>query len=65
MLKYRIVRLFPGKDSRDILTEPGNLFEKHLEPVRPGRKYEAGLSFLCNIYGIFVFPGGGEIFPEN
>ena len=35
-LKYRIVRLFLEKDSRDILTEPENLFEKHLEPVRPG-----------------------------
>ena len=40
MLKYRVVRLFLEKDSRDILTEPENLFEKHLEPVRPGRKYD-------------------------
>lgn len=39
MFKYRVVKLFPETDSRDILTEPENLFEKHLEPVRPGRKY--------------------------
>ena len=39
MLKYRVVRLFPEKDSRDILMELENLFEKHLEPVGPGRKY--------------------------
>ena len=40
MLKYPAVRLFLEKDSHDILTEPENLFEKHLEPVRPGRKYD-------------------------
>ena len=39
MLKYRVVRLFLEKDSRNILMELENLFEKHLEPVRPGRKY--------------------------
>ena len=40
MLKYRVVRLFLEKDSRNILTELENLFKKHLEPVRPGRKYQ-------------------------
>ena len=48
MLKYRVVRLFPEKDSRDILMELENLFEKHLEPVRPGRKYRRKKRRLTN-----------------
>jgi hypothetical protein len=39
MLKHRVVRLFLEKQPRTVLMELENLFEKHLEPVRPGRKY--------------------------
>jgi hypothetical protein len=39
MLKHRVVRLFPKTDCYNILMELENLFEKHLEPVRLGRKY--------------------------
>jgi hypothetical protein len=39
MLKHRVVRLFLEEDPAAILMELENLFEKHLESVKPGRKY--------------------------
>jgi hypothetical protein len=40
MLKDRMIELFlDRKDPADILMELQALFEKHLEPVRPGRTY--------------------------
>jgi hypothetical protein len=39
MLKHRVVSLFMEKQPLAILMELENLFGKHLEPVRPGRKY--------------------------
>jgi hypothetical protein len=39
MLKHRVVGLFLAKQPLAILMKLENLFEKHLEPVRPGRKY--------------------------
>jgi hypothetical protein len=39
MLKHRVVSLFMEKHPLAILMELENLFGKHLEPVRPGRKY--------------------------
>ena len=38
-LKYRVVKLFIEKDTIAILSELQYLFQKHLEPVRPNRKY--------------------------
>ncbi|MDR0612353.1 MAG: hypothetical protein LBG45_02515 [Dysgonamonadaceae bacterium] len=49
MLKYRVVRLFLETDSRDILTELENLFKKHLETVRPGRKYQRKKNGDCPV----------------
>jgi hypothetical protein len=39
MLKHRVVSLFLEKQPLAVLMELENLFGKHLEPVRPGRKY--------------------------
>lgn len=39
-LKYRVIDLFLTKnDITEVLLELQNLFEKNLEPVRPGRKF--------------------------
>jgi hypothetical protein len=39
LLKDRVVRLFICQDSRHILHELEKLFARHLEPIRPDRKY--------------------------
>jgi len=38
-LKYRVVKIFLEEKPTNILTELERLFCRHLEPVRPGRKY--------------------------
>jgi hypothetical protein len=38
-LKMRVVQLFLFQDSRSVLLELQKLFERYLEPIRPGRKY--------------------------
>ena len=38
-LKYRVVRLFLEKDTISVLLELQCLFQKHIEPIRPNRRY--------------------------
>lgn len=39
-LKFNIVRLFLSTNTEDILLKLQTAFERHLEPVRPGRQYQ-------------------------
>ena len=39
-LKSNVIKLILENDSEKILTELQNSFQKNLEPIRPGRKYE-------------------------
>lgn len=38
-MKYRVIKLFLLQNINSALMELQHLFERHLEPVRPGRKY--------------------------
>ena len=39
-MKHKIVKLFLNKDSTEILEELGNIFLRHIEPIRPDRSYK-------------------------
>jgi len=39
-MKNKIVKLFLNDDTEEILEELGNIFLRHLEPIRPNRKYK-------------------------
>ena len=38
-MKNKIVKLFLTEDPKDILLYLRNLFEQHIEPIRPNRSY--------------------------
>lgn len=40
LMKNRVVKLFITKEIKELLLELEKLFLKHLEPIRPGRKYQ-------------------------
>jgi len=39
-MKHKIIKLFLNKDSTEILEELGNIFLRHIEPIRPNRTCE-------------------------
>lgn len=39
-MKHKIVKLFLNKDPSEIIEELGNIFLRHIEPIRPDRKYK-------------------------
>ncbi|MDP3358401.1 MAG: hypothetical protein Q8S41_03530 [Lutibacter sp.] len=53
-MKNKIVKLFLTEDPKDILLYLQNLFEHHIEPIRPNRSYWLNSNKNSNLYIVIL-----------